>query len=197
MTKSQHPLSKRFKVFGDSALTGTKGWGLPSLILKTLIDIAYAASVAMTVIFVIAFVVSIFVPLSSYSVAIDEGANARQMPLTRFLVVFVMSVVTIYFGGIVFILHNLRKIFRTILARDSFHPANIMRLRLIGIGLGFVTALSWSAQAIVASRLSNSSIEGPGLGELITPTFAVFITFTLAELFREGARLRRETELTI
>ena len=33
--------------------------------------------------------------------------------------------------------------------------------------------------------------------ELLTPLFSVLIVFVLAEVFREGARLRRESELTI
>lgn len=197
MPAGQSPFVRRFKAIEGQSLTGGKGWGLPSLILKTLIDMAYVAAVALTVIFVIALVVSIFLPLSKYNIAIDDGGSARQIPLSRTLVVFAISVVAVYFGGIVVILRNLRRIFRTILARDSFHPANVVRLRLIGLGLAFVTAISWGARAIISGKLLAGTMDGPGLGELVTPAFAVIIIFTLAELFREGARLRRETELTI
>ena len=34
-------------------------------------------------------------------------------------------------------------------------------------------------------------------GDLLTPVFSVLVVFVLAEVFREGARLRRESELTI
>jgi hypothetical protein len=40
-------------------------------------------------------------------------------------------------------------------------------------------------------------MDPPGLFDLVTPAFSVFVVFVLAEVFREGARLRRESELTI
>ena len=47
------------------------------------------------------------------------------------------------------------------------------------------------------SRLAPGVMDPQGLGELLTPVFSVLIVFVLAEVFREGARLRRESELTI
>lgn len=177
--------------------TGISGWSLPARLLRIIIDTAFMATVCLTVLFAIVFVVSIFLPLNIFSITIDNGSNARQMPLTRTLVLFVMAVVTTYFGGTATILHYLRLLFRTLLAGDPFQPANILRLRLIGGALAFVTLLGWGARYMVAEKLAVGAIESPGIGELITPAFAIIITFTLAELFREGARLRRETELTI
>ncbi|GAA0380848.1 DUF2975 domain-containing protein [Brevundimonas terrae] len=176
---------------------GISGWSLPARLLRIIIDTAFMASVCLTVLFAIVSVVAIFLPLNSFSITIDDGANARQMPLTRTLVLFVMAVVTTYFAGTVAILHYLRLLFRTLLAGDPFQPANILRLRLIGAALAFVTLLGWGARMLVAQHLAVGAIDTPGIGELITPAFAIIITFTLAELFREGARLRRETELTI
>jgi len=40
-------------------------------------------------------------------------------------------------------------------------------------------------------------MQAPSIFELITPSFAVIILIVIAEVFREGARLRRESELTI
>jgi hypothetical protein len=40
-------------------------------------------------------------------------------------------------------------------------------------------------------------MDPPSLFDLVTPAFSVFVVFVLAEVFREGARLRREAELTI
>lgn len=180
-----------------SLLDGKKGWAFPTRSLKLIIDIAFAIAAVLTVIFAIIFVVAIFIPLDAFSISVDSGGGARQMPLTRSLVLFVMSVVTLYFSGLVMILHYLRQIFRTLLAGDPFHPANVMRLRLLGGSLAFVTLCGWGSRMLVANKLALGAVEAPGIGELITPAFAIIITFTLAELFREGARLRQETELTI
>lgn len=178
-------------------LTGRTGWGLPARILKFTIDTAFMATVGMAILFSIATVISIFLPLDSFSIAIEDGANTRQMPLTRTLVLFVMAVVTTYFAGIVLILYKMRRLFSTLLAGDPFQPDNIMRLRMTGTALAFVTLLGWGARWLIAERLAVGAIDAPSIGELITPAFSVLVIFSLAELFREGARVRRESELTI
>ena len=152
------------------------GWSLPARFLRIVIDTAFMASVCLTGLFAIVFVVSIFLPLDNFSVTIDTGANARQMPLTRTLVLFVLAVVTTYFGGTAVILHNLRRLFRTLLAGDPFQPANIARLRLIGLALASVTLLGWAARLLVAEKLAIGAIDTPGIGELITPAFAIAST---------------------
>ena len=180
-----------------TGLGGKSAWTLPVRSLKLLIDISYAIVALLTVIFAIVFIVGIFIPLDTFSIAVENGGTTRQMPLTRGLVLFVMSVVTLYFAGLVIILRYLRMIFRSLLAGDPFHPDNVMRLRLLGATLACVTLCSWGSRMLVAKKLALGAMEAPGLGELVTPALAIVITFTLAELFREGARLRRETELTI
>ena len=40
-------------------------------------------------------------------------------------------------------------------------------------------------------------MEAPSLFDLVTPAFSVLVVTVLAQIFREGARLRRESELTI
>ena len=59
-----------------------------------------------------------------------------------------------------------------------------------------MTGGAWIGQALV-SRLVRGELEPPGLFDLVTPAFSVLVVFVLAEVFREGARLRRESELTI
>ena len=46
------------------------------------------------------------------------------------LLVFGLSI-----GGVLVIVHSLRRIFVTLTAGDPFHPANVRRLRLIGLML--------------------------------------------------------------
>ena len=50
---------------------------------------------------------------------------------------------------------------------------------------------------MVAARLAPGVLDRQGVGALLTPIFSVMVVFVLAEVFREGARLRRESELTI
>ena len=59
-----------------------------------------------------------------------------------------------------------------------------------------VTLGVWIGQFLVA-RFVRGAMEAPSPFDLITPSFAVVILVVIAEVFREGARLRRESELTV
>ena len=86
--------------------------------------------------------------------------------------------------------------FRTLTLGDPFQPENVSRLRQIGWILAVVTTGVWAGQMLV-SRLARGIMDPPSLFNLVTPAFSVLVVFVLAEVFREGARLRRESELTI
>ncbi len=98
---------------------------------------------------------------------------------------------TLYTLGVILITGRLRSIFSALTAGDPFHPDNVRRLRVIGLILG---ALELGRYAMAAV----SALAIPGLvafnGLSLTPWFAVLVVFVLAEVFREGARLRREAE---
>ena len=99
-------------------------------------------------------------------------------------------------GGFALVLRHQRAMIHTLGVGDPFHPRNVSRLKQIGWTLAIVTGGSWIGQNAV-SHLVRGALEPPGLFDLVTPTFAVLIVFVLAGVFREGARLRRESELTI
>jgi len=89
-----------------------------------------------------------------------------------------------------FVLSVLRKIVRTLLNGDPFIPENISRLRLIWI----VIALSEIVRIIIV----NISGDGEMVMDIRPATwFLVFVIAALAEVFRHGAELRRDAELTI
>ena len=90
----------------------------------------------------------------------------------------------------------MRRIFHTLATGDPFHPTNVSRLKQIGLILAVVTGGAWIGQTLVA-RLARGEMDPPSLFDLVTPAFSVLVVFVLAEVFREGARLRRESELTI
>lgn len=190
------------KTFSDRKspipLTGhAPGSGLLARILKTTVDVAYWVMATATLIAAIGFVAAIFVPLSQLSVTIDTGAEARQMPLSRGLLLFAIGLAVAYFAGFFVILRQLRRIFASLLMGDPFQPKNVSRLQRIGIALTLVAIGGWIAQTVAARHLAPGAIEAPGISELFTPGFAVIIVFVLSEVFREGTRLRRESELTI
>ena len=168
-----------------------------STLLKIALDVAYVLLAIITGLMLILFVVGAFIPLQDLNVTITDDSGGKAMPLTRSLIIFALGSLTAYFGSFLLILGHLRKIFRTLTIGDPFQPANVRRLRQIGLILGVVTGGVWLAQGMVAARLAPGVMDPQGIGELLTPIFSVLVVFVLAEVFREGARLRRESELTI
>ena len=173
------------------------GRGSASRILKLALDIAYVLLMLVTGLLLLLLIVSIFIPLDNIDITVSGDSGGRQLPLTRPLLLFGLGAATAYFGGFMLILRSLRRIFRTLAMGDPFHPDNVRRLRQIGMTLAIVTGGVWLTQSLVASRLAPGVMDPQGIGELLTPVFSVLIVFVLAEVFREGARLRRESELTI
>lgn len=171
------------------------GPGSVSSLLKIALDVAYGLMAAITGLLLLFFIAAAFIPLDQVNVTVTGGG--RELPVTRTLLLFGLGSASAYFGGFVFILRHLRRIFRTLTLGDPFQPENVSRLRQIGAVLALVTGGIWVAQGLVAARLAPGVMEPQGVLDLLTPGFSVLVVFVLAEVFREGARLRRESELTI
>ena len=182
---------------GIGAPFRTLGPGSVSSLLKIALDVAYVLLMVITALLLLGFVVSIFIPLSNLNITVSNDLGGRQQPLTRSLLLFGVGAFTAYFGGFLLILRNLRMIFRTLTVGDPFRPENVRRLRQIGLVLAIVTGGVWLVQGLVSARLAPGVMDSQGPGELLTPVFSVLVVFVLAEVFKEGARLRRESELTI
>ncbi len=178
-------------------LLRTLGPGSVSSLLKIALDVAYVLLMIITAVLLLVFLASIFIPLANLNITVSNDTGGRQQPLTRPLLLFGVGALTAYFGGFLLILRNLRMIFRTLTVGDPFRPENVRRLRQIGLILAIVTGGVWLVQGLVAARLAPGVMDSQGVGELLTPVFSVLVVFVLAEVFKEGARLRRESELTI
>jgi hypothetical protein len=180
----------------DAPSLRTLGPGSVSSLLKIGLDVAYVLLWIILGVLILAFVAAIFIPLDNLVVAVGDAADGRELPLERPMLLFAVGSFCAYFGAFALIVGRLRAIFRTLTLGDPFHPDNTSRLRQIGLILATVTGGVWLWQTW-AARLSAGAMEPQGLGELLTPAFSVLVVFVLAEVFREGARLRREAELTI
>jgi len=105
----------------------------------------------------------------------------------------------LYIAGAIIIVGRLRRIFRTLIAGDPFHPENVRRLRVIGLTLAVLELGRYATAAlahVLAHLLHTARIQFDG-GINLTTWFAVLVIVVLAEVFKEGARLRGEAELTI
>jgi hypothetical protein len=173
------------------------GRGSVSSFLKVILDVFYVVLwvlLAVATVGVLAALLLSFRPelLSSH---IDIDALNVQGPWLGPALAALLVIADLYLIGGLVVVGRLRAIFATLIAGDPFHPENAKRLRYIG---GALAILELSRYAL--SSLAHAFLHGAihiGGGVSLTTWFAVLVIFVLAEVFREGARLRGEAELTI
>lgn len=103
----------------------------------------------------------------------------------------------LYFTGAIVIVGRLRRIFQTLVAGDPFHPDNVRRLRIIGATMAAMEIGRYVAAAVFHVIFKGHAAMRWDGGISLTAWFSVLVIVVLAEVFREGARLRGEAELTI
>ncbi len=170
------------------------GPGSVSSFLKVILDVVYFAlwiALAALALAVLAALLFSFNPdLFPRVMSTDAAQVASKGPLLALmLLAYAMSV-----AGVLVIFDRLRRIFMTLTAGDPFHPDNVNRLRLIGLMLA---ALEVGRYVIWGLGPLMPWIKRAQPNFNLTAWFSVLVVFVLAEVFREGARLRREAELTI
>lgn len=178
------------------------GPGSVSSFLKVILDVVFAAlwiGIAIIAVITLAALLLSFNPdiIANFRARAEGGSGGD---LGRLLdngpsIVSVLSAAALYFGGILVIVGSLRRIFTTLTAGDPFHPDNVARLRLIGLMLAALELGRYAFWAASVWLLPGVDKVEPSLS--LTAWFSVLVVFVLAEVFREGARLRREAELTI
>lgn len=175
------------------------GPGSVSSLLKTGLDVFWFALIGVTAALALAAVLTPVLPaaLPEFTVPTHDAAGALvQTPLDRPMLAGALAFGAAYAGVLLLIVRGLRRIFLTLVVGDPFQPENVNRLRLVGLGLAAIALLNLAAPHLegwLMPGLVRSTSNWPDL----TAWFAVFVVFVLAEVFREGARLRREAELTI
>ena len=175
----------------------TLGHGSVSSFLKVILDVFYftlLAAAAVVALGIVAVLLLSFRPdLLGSHLKIDE--LRIEGPWLGPLAAAVLLGVELYIAGSIIIVGRLRMIFRTLIAGDPFHPDNVPRLRVIGSALAALEIGRYIAAAL--SRMFFHGAAHVGASINLTTWFAVLVIVVLAEVFREGARLRGEAELTI
>ena len=177
------------------------GPGSVASLLKIALDCAYWVLVlATTVLFCVLIGFLIVLPFLSGAhgghFTIEGHVTSlsdliRRWPAIELLIL----TATLYVAALVVILNRLRRVFETLTQGDPFRPENVARLRVIGlslIGLEVIGGLVRMAGLWVVPERAHFSLSVNFSG-----WFAILSVFVLAEVFREGARLRSDAELTI
>ena len=178
------------------------GPGSVSSLLKVGLDLVYFVlwiGLAGLVIGVFGtLVLAPLIPVNSLNISINGSSDPET--IRRFVrgpaIPIVLCALAAYMGGLVIIVGRLRHVFETLTRGDPFQPLNVSRLRVVGVVL---IALEFWNQSVppILRRLLPGDTPDDDRGLSLTGWFAILVVFVLAEVFREGARLRREAELTI
>lgn len=171
------------------------GPGSVSSLLKTALDVVYYALWIAVGLFLAGAVIALFIDIPDLNASVVEDGVVRTIDLTRPLLASSLAAFAVYSAGFLIVVVRLREIFVTLATGDPFHPANVARLRIVGLALAGLAVADAVGRTVVASIVARSP-EIKFSGDL-TPWFSVLVVFVLAEVFREGARLRHEAELTI
>jgi hypothetical protein len=172
------------------------GPGSVSSLLKIALDVVYVALWILIGGLILTAIVVLFLQMTpAPQVPYHDGDYSTIVTYTGPVAATVAIAIAMFFGIIQFVLAQLRRLFSTLTAGNPFHPDNVRRLRLVGLGLVALEV------ANIGGHLGAPILfTGTRLGRFppdVTAWFAIIVVFVLAEVFREGARLRREAELTI
>ena len=172
------------------------GPGSVSSFLKVILDVfhyvLFVVAAVLAVIILVLLLISFnpqVLPASVLAQAKIVG-HAPGLPAAVLLAGVELSVV-----GVIVIVQRLRRIFGALIAGDPFHPDNVRRLRVIALVLALIEVNGYLFGAFDHFAFGPHTHQAFSLN--LTSWFAVLVIVVLAEVFREGARLRRDAELTI
>jgi len=146
----------------------------------------------------LALIASLLLIAASFGVSVPQvNAEALSTPLA-FMAAAIM-IITI--AAALIVVGRLRRIFKTVAEGDPFIEDNAQRLRVIWITLAAweLTRYALGGLAAVLAYVSDAPRweNAFRLDSALILWFAVLVIMVLAEVFREGARLRAEQKLTI
>ena len=102
--------------------------------------------------------------------------------------------IAVALGFVWLIINRLRRIFLAVNRGDAFEHANVKRLQMVGIGL-IGMELTSTVSNVLAPMIDGS--EGAGLSVDFQMWMAILVVFILAEVFRQGAQMRDDAQMTV
>lgn len=171
------------------------GPGSVSSILKTALDVVFwALVVAGAGVFLLTVGGVVFGGQLQFRA---PGLTLRATQDEWGFIALVLTFVLVTLAGLLLIVEKLRRVFATLTIGEPFQPDNIRRLRTIGFTLAGLELLAYAGRIAVYYMADVRLAPRPDYWPNFTAWFAVLVVFVLAEVFREGARLRQEADLTI
>ncbi len=180
----------------------TIGPGSIASLLKIALDVAYGVLWASLVAIVFAAAAGLLaLPFLAGHLDLNGTLNGQKTDTAEVLRHWPMLLtaafaVAVYVSVLLVIFFRLRQVFATLILGDPFQPENVGRLRIVGLGLIALEVAGYLVRLALIWAIPEKR-DNADFGLNLSGWFAILVVFVLAEVFREGARLRRDAELTI
>ncbi|RDC65441.1 DUF2975 domain-containing protein [Adhaeribacter pallidiroseus] len=140
--------------------------------------------------------------LTNASLQLDSGKLTFNHPSSKSIIGFNLLVMWVAFTISLSITYLLRQLFRSLAQNNPFVLENAQRLRIIAILIMVTSFTTFAHDAIVNWFLQqNFLLSGSGIRAHLVidlkTLFAGLIVLVIAEIFRIGAQMKEEQELTV
>lgn len=158
------------------------------------------------VLWIILGLAGVLAALSVYVYTAGPANGVFGVPVDRFdpwyVTTFAFAVSIGALVAALLVVDRLRRVFATLAAGDPFVPENAEHLRVIAVVIAVFEAIRLALSALVAGLFHTAGVGEENdvsiaLEINILVWFGVLSLWVLAEVFREGARLRQDQKLTI
>ena len=122
-------------------------------------------------------------------------ARADGVPAGR--IVAALVGLAVFAPGIAYVCAQLRKILSTLADGDPFVPENAPRLTQIAIAIGLIEFIRMASVLILAATVDLGDGYVANININLAVWGAVIVLLILAQVFKEGTRLREEEKKTI
>ncbi|MEM7638513.1 MAG: DUF2975 domain-containing protein [Pseudomonadota bacterium] len=122
-------------------------------------------------------------------------ARADGVPTGRIVAALIGLVV--FAPGIAYVCAQLRRILSTLAEGDPFLPENAPRLTRIAVAIGLIEAIRMATVLILAATVDLGEGYVASININLAVWGAVIVLLILAQVFKEGTRLREEEKMTI
>ena len=122
-------------------------------------------------------------------------ARADGVPAGRLVAALVG--LAVFAPGIAYICAQLRRILSTLAEGDPFVPENAPRLTRIAIAIGLIEIIRMCSVLLLAATVDLGEGYVANININLAVWGAVIVLFILAQVFKEGTRLREEEKMTI
>lgn len=189
----------RVRPLGQGSLSS--GLAIALKIARILFSIAFGAAVVAAL---FGIPVSLLVATHVISPQVLNGSPAHNILGTWTVALPTLIYAVIAARGALLIVRHLQSVFASLVANDPFARGNAAHLRSIWVTL-VVIEISKVVGFIVAHSLTSAFLPATDAAfphQFEDPIdllhlFLIFVVVILAEVFRQGTKLREETELTV